>query len=290
MTGEFRLVACDLDGTLLRRDGTLSDRTISAVNRVASEGLEFVLVSARPPRWIDGLAASLQCHPLAVCSNGALIYDATTKELVAEHPLAPDAAAEVLRRLRNELEGVTISVEMGLRYGKEPQYPNKWPLSEDSIIAEAEQLLAEPVAKLCVRHSDSREHWELLELCRQAIGDLAEITSSSPDGLIEVAAPGVSKAFALELLARQLSVEPDEVIAFGDMPNDLPMLAWAGHSVAPSNAHPDVLAVVDRVTDDCDADGVAVVLEELSQSGRLSQDLKSSPRGWLSARPTVPDR
>ena len=70
-------------------------------------------------------------------------------------------------------------------------------------------------------------------------------------------------AIALEILAGQLGVDSDDVIAFGDMPNDLPMLAWAGHSVATSNAHPDVLAVVDRITDHCDADGVAMVLEEL---------------------------
>ncbi|HZT66841.1 MAG TPA: HAD family hydrolase [Acidimicrobiales bacterium] len=263
-----RLVATDLDGTLLRRDGTLSERTVAAVDRAARAGLGVVLVTARPPRWVDDIAARLACHPLAICSNGALIYDVHHHRLVAEHPIPPDVSAQVLARLRAEIEGVVVAVEAGMVYGQEPAYTPSWPPPPDALVAEAERLLAAPVAKMVVRHGESGDHWELVDRARRAAGGLVEVTSSGPGAPVELAAPGVSKAFALEIVAGQLGVKAEEVVAFGDMPNDLPMLAWAGCSIAPANAHPDVLAVVDRVTADCDLDGVAMVIEEEIDAGR----------------------
>jgi Cof subfamily protein (haloacid dehalogenase superfamily) len=272
----IRLVATDLDGTLLRRDGTLSSRTVAAVDAASRAGIRVVLVTARPPRWVDQLASELACHPLAVCSNGALIYDAAERKLVAEHPIDPEVAGEVVRRLRAELDGLVIAVEAGLRYGQEPHYPSPWAAPPDALIAEAERLVAEPIAKLIVRHAEPGDHWNLVERARQAAGGMVEVTSSGPEAPIEVAASGVSKAFAVELLAGQLGIVSKEVMACGDMPNDLPMLAWAGWSVAPANAHPDVLAVVDQVTSDCDSDGVAIVIEQAVGSATMREP-KSSP-------------
>jgi hydroxymethylpyrimidine pyrophosphatase-like HAD family hydrolase len=80
---------------------------------------------------------------------------------------------------------------------------------------------------------------------------------------MEISASGVSKAVALSRLADELGVPADEVVAFGDMPNDVPMLGWAGHAVAVANAHPDVLAAADEITASNDDDGVAQVIERL---------------------------
>ena len=257
------MVATDLDGTLLRRHGSLSPRTVAAVRAAAAAGIVVVLVTARPPRWVDDIVASLGCHPVAVCSNGALVYDAAARELIAQYPIEPQVAAEVVRRLSSELDGVVLAVEAGMRYGQEPGYPAQWPIPADALLAEAERLIAEPVAKLIVRHAEVGDHWELIERARRVVGDLVEVTSSATGGPIELAAPGVSKAFALEFLADRFGIGRQLVLAVGDMPNDLPMLGWAGRSVAPANAHPDVLAMVDQVTQDCDADGVATVIEDL---------------------------
>jgi hydroxymethylpyrimidine pyrophosphatase-like HAD family hydrolase len=85
----------------------------------------------------------------------------------------------------------------------------------------------------------------------------------SGEWVVEVSAAGVNKAAALKELAADLGVEPDEVVAFGDYPNDLPMLQWAGRSIAPANAHPEVLARVDEVTASNHDDGVALAIERL---------------------------
>jgi hypothetical protein len=263
------LIATDLDGTLIRRDGTLSKRTIDAVAAADAAGVIVVLVTARPPRFVSSLVRDLSCHSLAICSNGALIYDAAEGRLVGEHPISPKVAVEVVRKLRAELHDVTIAVEAGLRFGKEPGYQEQWPLPADALVATVETLLAVPMAKLLIRHAgDPADHWPDLERARAVVGELVEVTSSGPGAPIEISAVGVSKAFALGTLAADLGVDPVDVVAFGDMPNDLPMLGWAGLAVAPANAHPDVLAAVNRVTFDCDEDGVAVVIEGLLASRR----------------------
>jgi hypothetical protein len=104
----------------------------------------------------------------------------------------------------------------------------------------------------------------LLERARAACGHLAEFShSSTSDTLLEISAAGVSKATALTRLCQERGIDRTDVVAFGDMPNDLPMLAWAGHAVAVANAHPDVRAAADEVTASNDELGVALVLERL---------------------------
>ena len=267
----YRAVASDLDGTLLRSDGSLSDRTIAAVERVGALGIEVVLVTSRPPRWVGDIARALRCHPLVICSNGGLIYDTAAGRVVSEHPIPQSAALEIVVRLRALLADVAIAVESSLGTGFEPHYHGTWTVPGDALVADAVRLLELPACKLCVRHGERGEHWEIVERVREAVGDLGDVTSSGPDAPIEVAARGVTKALALEILAERVHVGSHEVIAFGDMPNDLPMLRWAGRSIAPANAHSDVLTVVDEVTADCDHDGVAMVLEDLVRPATREQ-------------------
>jgi hydroxymethylpyrimidine pyrophosphatase-like HAD family hydrolase len=131
-----------------------------------------------------------------------------------------------------------------------------------------QELLAEPVVKLLVRHTDLTAP-ELMEATKdlfEGFAGLATVTygtSTTIGGLLEISGPGITKAFSLERLAEERDVASEEVVAFGDMPNDLPMLAWAGLGVAVANAHPEVLAVADEVTASNDDDGVAMVVERL---------------------------
>jgi hydroxymethylpyrimidine pyrophosphatase-like HAD family hydrolase len=94
-----------------------------------------------------------------------------------------------------------------------------------------------------------------------AVGDLADLTFSHPRGLVEMSPPGVTKATGLAEVARRAGVGAADVVAFGDMPNDLEMLRWAGHGVAMGNAHPALLEVADEVTAANGEDGLALVLE-----------------------------
>ena len=93
------------------------------------------------------------------------------------------------------------------------------------------------------------------------IGLLGDITYSTNNGLVEISTVGISKALGVEQVARPLEICPEDVVAFGDMPNDVPMLRWAGLGVAMGNAHPEAVAAADEVTTGNDDDGLARVLE-----------------------------
>jgi hypothetical protein len=103
----------------------------------------------------------------------------------------------------------------------------------------------------------------MVELARKTLTVPAEISHSGGRGLLEIAPPGASKASALEWLCARRGITAAQVAAFGDMPNDLPMLRWAGLGYAVANAHPDVLAAADRVIGHHAADGVAMAIETL---------------------------
>ena len=133
-------------------------------------------------------------------------------------------------------------------------------------------MVSQPSVKLMLRHGDLMAD-ELLQRARELVGHLAELShSNSSDSLLEIAAAGVSKASALTRVCAERGIVSDEVVAFGDMPNDLPMLRWAGHAVAVANAHPDLLAAADEVTTANDDAGVARVLERLFGAQRQPAD------------------
>jgi hydroxymethylpyrimidine pyrophosphatase-like HAD family hydrolase len=133
---------------------------------------------------------------------------------------------------------------------------------DGALVADVEALLSAPVAKLLVRH-ESMAPDTLLARAREASAGLATLTHSSRDGLLEISAAGITKATTLERVVAEHGYGAPDVIAFGDMPNDLPLLAWAGRAIAVANAHPEVLDAVDEVTASNDDDGVALVLETL---------------------------
>jgi Cof subfamily protein (haloacid dehalogenase superfamily) len=257
-----RVVATDLDGTIVRSDGTISRRTTAALAAVEGAGALVVFVTGRPPRWLRPVAEATGHRGLAVCANGALVYDLGAEKVVEEHLLAPQVATEVVRMLQERFPEVAFAVERATGFGYTPQYSPRLPVTEDAVSAAIDVLLAEPAAKLLVRHPGFDAD-TLLDSARAVVGELAELTHSSRDGLLEISATGVSKATTLELLCRERGVDRSDVLAFGDMPNDLPLLAWAGTGVAVANAHPRVLAAVTEHTSSNDDDGVAVYLERL---------------------------
>jgi Cof subfamily protein (haloacid dehalogenase superfamily) len=262
-----RLVASDLDGTLLRSDGTVDDRTRRAIASAEAAGITVVFCTARPHRWLKPLAEYLfPTHPhhgMAVCANGAVLWDVHTESVLEASPLQPEIARQLVTLLEGEVPGGAWAVERTGGFGHEPDYVPRWPVPADTLIDVVEELINEPAVKLMLRHK-SLSADVLLERAKAIGGHLAEIShSSTNDTLIEISAIGVSKASGLARLCQRLDVEREDVIAFGDMPNDLPMLAWAGHAVAVANAHPRVIAVADEVTAANDESGVARVLERL---------------------------
>ncbi|MCU1587309.1 MAG: yigL, partial [Frankiales bacterium] len=135
----------------------------------------------------------------------------------------------------------------------------RWDSADPRITTTIEELFQDDVVKLLARHPSLGPD-EFLEQATAVIGDAVTVTHSSTDGLLEISAQGISKATGLALVAERQGVSAEEVVAFGDMPNDLPMLEWAGLGIAVANAHPWVLAAADEVTASNDDDGVAEAL------------------------------
>ena len=258
-----RLVATDLDGTLLRTDETASPRTLEAIAQVLDAGIPFVICTARPSRWMRPLAPIVGGRGTAICANGGVIWDIGGEQLMREFPIPCEIAQEVVARLRPVLPRAAWAVERATAFAHEPAYRSRWPVPDDTVVDHVEALLAVAPVKLMLRAPDVTAD-ELVTIAHDVVGGLVEVThSSTADTLLEMSAGGVSKGSTLAALCDSLSITPDQVLAFGDMPNDLPMLRWAGRSVAVANAHPDVLAAADEVTASCDEDGVAQVLERL---------------------------
>ncbi|WP_055568270.1 HAD hydrolase family protein [Streptomyces atriruber] len=270
-----RLIATDLDGTLLRDDKSVSDRTVAALAAAEAAGIEVFFVTGRPARWMDVVSAHVHGHGLAICGNGAAVVDLHggpgTHSFVKIRELARERALDVVRRLRAAAPGTSFAIERTGGLHHEETYP---PLHMEpgESVAPAEKLLAEaladstgaeqPVLKVLAFHPGLAPD-EFLVLARAAIGDRATVTRSSPSALLEISGPGVSKASTLELCCAERGITPAEVVAFGDMPNDIEMLAWAGTSYAMGNAHPDVIAAASGRTVANNDDGVAVVIEQI---------------------------
>jgi Cof subfamily protein (haloacid dehalogenase superfamily) len=258
-----RLVATDLDGTIVRSDGTISARTRDALAAAEATGLIVVLVTGRPPRWMGEVAAATGHTGLAICANGALLYDLHTESVVDARLLRPDTMRAVVDRLRAEIPGLAFAVEHGTTFAHEPGYQHGWEIGTPKAqVGPLDAILGEPAAKLLARHP-TLDPEDLLGQAVEVLGAAATVTHSSSYGLLEISAYGVTKASALAELAARRGLTPPDVIAFGDMPNDLPMLAWAGRSVAVANAHPRVRAAAGELTGSNDDDGVAQVLERL---------------------------
>ncbi|HEU0027218.1 MAG TPA: HAD family hydrolase [Ktedonobacterales bacterium] len=261
----IRLVATDLDGTLLGDDHrSVSERTRRALLAAQEAGITLVLVTGRPPRFVHPLAEELGLTGAAVCCNGAIVYDVVQGELLEHTPIASATAITLVERLRAAAPGVGFAVERGLRYGSEPAYRalrGEFQRPDDDEIADALSLCAQPVTKLIARHPEL-DGPGYYPYARETVSDLAMVTISGPR-FIEIAALGVDKAAALERFCARLGITSAEVMAFGDMPNDAPMLRWAGRGIAVANAHTEALAAADETTASNMEDGVALALERL---------------------------
>jgi len=261
--GRVRLVASDLDGTLLRSDDSVSQRTLEALARTVAAGIRFVLVSARSPGWLAPEAARLGLDGIGICANGAVVYDYEQSRVLVHRPLEPETARELVHGLRRAAPGVIFGCARPSGFVAEPGYRSLFRPPDSSPRADALAFLSEPVSKLVLQHPELPQA-ELHALARDFAGKRAEACYSGA-GLVEISAAGVTKGAALAELCAELEIERSEVLAFGDMLNDISMLTWAGRGVAVANAHAEVLAIADEVTASNDEDGVAQVLEQLSR-------------------------
>jgi hydroxymethylpyrimidine pyrophosphatase-like HAD family hydrolase len=263
-----RLIAIDLDGTLLRSDGSVSARTRRALGRAVAAGIALVVVTGRPARHVRELEGGEHLGALAICLNGALVYDLERHAVVSETRIPAAVAGELIERLRAGLPGICFAVEVGLDHGWEPAFGRWRARPEAAQLAPGDALILcqRGVNKLIVVHPDLSPE-ELLARSGDLVAGRASVTYSGAP-FLELGARQVSKASALVGYCAERAIDRSRVVALGDMPNDLSMLAWAGRGVAMANAHPTVLAATTEVTRSNDEDGVALVIERLLVASR----------------------
>ncbi len=258
----MRLAAIDLDGTLLRSDGTISQRSRDAIRAVRDAGIVVVIVTARGPASVTDLARDAGIGGSAICSNGGLIVDLATGTILRERLLETETAVRLVHALRERLPGIVFAVEHEA-FAHEPGFAAwGWEPPAGTRVANALELLEDPATKLILRHAD-HEVEVVAAVARDVVGDALTVVQSGGEA-VEVTAVGVNKAAGLAEVAAEHGIDQADVIAFGDYPNDVPMLSWAGRGVAVANAHAEVLAVADEVTASNNDDGVAIVLERLA--------------------------
>jgi Cof subfamily protein (haloacid dehalogenase superfamily) len=259
----LRLVGSDIDGTLINSEGSLTARTVGVIDRLHARGVPLILVTGRPVRWLQQLYDQMDERVPAVCANGAVVYDPDADEVLVANPLSVDLLLDVTKKLRDEIPDITLAVEVedGRSFWHEQAWPMRWTGAGVRMLTSPADITSVPAVKLLARSASSNPE-AFFELVTTTVGTMAETTHSSSAALVEISASGVTKAAGLAWYCEREGYTAADVVAFGDMPNDVPMLAWAGRSVAMGNAHPAVLEVADEVTLSNDEDGVAVWLEQ----------------------------
>ncbi|MGW8556193.1 HAD family hydrolase [Streptomyces tubercidicus] len=260
----YKLIATDLDGTLLRSDETVSERTRAALAAATAAGAAHIVVTGRAVPWTRHILDALDYKGLAVCGQGGQVYHAGEHRLLTSVTLDRQLAGLALAKIEAEVgplylaasrDGLEGEVLVGPGYRvQEGPLPNV-------LLDDPGELWTAPLNKVYIQHPTLDDD-ALALAARQVAGDLVGVTVAG-EGIVELLPLGLSKATGLSLAARRLGVTAKETIAFGDMPNDIPMFAWAAHGVAMANAHDELKAVADEFTASHEDDGVAVVLERL---------------------------
>jgi Cof subfamily protein (haloacid dehalogenase superfamily) len=277
-----QLIVSDLDGTFLSPDGTVSEQNRAAVLAAQDVGIPVVFATGRPVRWLDVIRDLPGAHPTVIASNGAVLYDLGADTVLDRRCVDADVALDAVVRIRAAAPSASFAFESGTRFGHEPAY-RTWRAD-----AAADPALftgpAEEIARLgdfvkMLVQDLTLSPDQLLHAVRAVVGDTLTVThsASSAVGLVEVSGPGVSKASMLRRCCRELGVDPASVAAFGDMPNDLDMLTFAGLPHVVANAHPLLLDGRYRIVPGNDRSGV----------GRTILGWVETARSADAARPTL---
>ena len=260
-----KLIATDLDGTIVAHYGEITDRTIQAFRDAHDLGIEIFFVTGRPPRWMAEIKETFGFGH-AICGNGAMLYDLLGEKVMEEWFVPVDAQLEAVARLRLAIPQISFAVESENYFHREKAYIPRWDVGLDNVgVSKIEEIITTPAIKLLGRCSDEElTSDQMLEIALRELEGIATPTlSNGNESLLEISALGVSKGQTLEKMAARLGIEAKDVVAFGDNPNDFSMLKWAGRSYAMADGHPEGKNHATAIALPLLQDGVATVIEEL---------------------------
>ena len=257
-----KLIATDLDGTIVTHDGVISQRTLNAFGKARDLGIEIFFVTGRPPRWMPEIREAFG-YGSAICGNGAMLYDLMGDTVLEEWLIAVDDQIESVNRLRASIPDVSFAVESHSYFHREIP---RWDVGLDNIgVHTIEEVLKSPALKMLARCSQQNlSSDEMLAIAERELAGLVTVTHSNPhDSLLEISALGVSKGATLAKMADRLGIAAEDCVTFGDNPNDFSMLEWSGRSYAMASGHPDGKKYAKSIAGPCEEDGVAIAIEAL---------------------------
>lgn len=260
----IKLVAIDLDGTLLNSAGQIGAQTIEALRAARqTRDAAVVLASARPPRSVKLFYEQLGLATPTINYNGALVYDPPVGEVLLHRPLALPLARRVVATARHVFPDVLVSAECLDRWYTDrydPSFATQTALAfAPDLIAPIDAWLDRPMTKLLLLGPKDRLDTVAAKLARRFVREIALVQTEGH--LLQVMQANVSKSRALRMVADHLHVPRRQVLAIGDNANDVCMLQWAGVGVAMGNAAEATRAAADFITDHNDHDGVAKALQ-----------------------------
>ena len=239
----LRMVATDLDGTFLSSDGTASAENIDAALSAANRGIKLVFATGRPSRWLQVLQPLAMAHPQVLSSNGAVTFDLQTHTVIDYDPVPIAETIAVAKDLRAAMPEIAFAVEYTQGWGRDNRFPVRGDRVEADVQGDVEHLLTQRIAVKLLAVGWGIDTHRMADLAMPISQGRLNCTFSmiTEHGLMELSAIGVDKASGLRKLMAADQIRPDELAAFGDMPNDIPMLEMAGHGFAMANAHPSLL-------------------------------------------------
>jgi hypothetical protein len=260
-----KLIATDLDGTIVNHDGTISDRTVATFKRARDMGVEIFFVTGRPPRWMPEIREAFGFGN-AICGNGAMLYDLLEDKVLEEWLISVEDQLETIKRLRIAIPEVSFAVESHSYFHREKAYIPRWDVGLDNIgVNTIEDIIQSPALKLLARCSAQEISSDaMLATAIPILDGLVTVTHSNPhDSLLEISAINVSKGATLAKMAARMGIDAADCVTFGDNPNDFSMLAWSGRSYAMASGHPDGAKIAKSVAAPCEEDGVAQAIDAL---------------------------
>lgn len=260
-----KLIATDLDGTIVPHDEGISRRTIAAFTKARDLGIEIFFVTGRPPRWMGDIREAFSFGS-AICCNGGLIYDLHNDKVLEEWMIQPAELQRAVDILRDTIPNVSFAVESNDHFHREKAYIPRWDIGMDDVgVERIDTVTNRPALKLLARLSQQEiSADEMLALATPALQGVVNVThSANNDSLLEISALGVSKGETLAVMAARIGLTAADCVAFGDNPNDFSMLQWAGRSYAMIDGHPAGPANAKDVAPSHKQDGVAIVIEKL---------------------------
>ena len=260
-----KLIASDLDGTIVAHYGDITQRTIDAFRKAHSMGIEIFFITGRPPRWMPEIKEAFGIGK-AVCGNGAMLYDLQNDKVLEEWLIDVDVQLEAVKRLRRAIPEISFAIESHNYFHREKIYIPRWDVGLDNVgVHQIEEVITSPALKVLARCSQQElTSDEMLAIAKVELDGLATVTHSNPhDSLLETSALGVSKGMTLAKMAGRLGIDAADCVSFGDNPNDFSMLEWCGRSFAMADGHPDGPKYAKGIAGPCEEDGVAIIIEQL---------------------------